>query len=71
MTDSIINEIRTISSLNTAILSSVSLVKAEGRVEIVLITDKPYTSADEAAAKKIARKYVPELFSCSLKITKL
>ncbi|MDE6690712.1 MAG: hypothetical protein K2K04_01960, partial [Clostridia bacterium] len=71
MTESIIDEIRTISSLNTAILSSVSLVKADGKVEIVLITDKPYSSADEAAAKKIARKYVPELFSCSLKITKL
>ena len=71
MTENFINEIRTISSLNTAILSSVSLVKADKRVEIVLITDKAYAQSDEAAAKKIARKYVPELFSCSLKITKL
>lgn len=71
MTESFISEIRTISSLNTAILTEVSLIKAEKKVEIVLITDKPYTGADEAAAKKIARKHVPELFSCSVKITKL
>lgn len=71
MTESIIDEIRTIKSLSSAILSSVSLIKADGRVEIALITDKPYSAADEAAAKKIARKYVPELFSCSVKISKL
>ena len=71
MTESFISEIRTIKSLSAAILSSVSLVKADGRVEIALITDKQYSAEDEAAAKKIARKYVPELFSCSLKISKL
>lgn len=71
MTESFINEIRTIKSLSTAILSSVSLIKADGRVEIALITDKPYSAEDEAAAKKTARKYVPELFSYSLKISKL
>ena len=71
MTDSFLSEIRTIESLGAAILSSVSLIKADGRVEIALVTDKPYTSSDEAAAKKIARKYVPDLFSCALKITKL
>lgn len=71
MTDTFIDEIRTISSLQTAILSSVSLIKAKNSVEVALITDKPYTAEDEAAAKKIVRKYVPELFSCTLKISKL
>ena len=71
MTDTFIDEIRTISSLQTAILSSVSLIKAKNSVEVSLITDKPYTAEDEAAAKKIVRKYVPELFSCTLKISKL
>ncbi|MCM1437905.1 MAG: exonuclease domain-containing protein [Roseburia sp.] len=71
MTETFIDEIRTISSLNTAILSSVSLFKAKGNVEVALITDKPYAQSDEAAAKKIVRKYVPELFSCTLKISKL
>ena len=71
MTENFLNEIRAISSLNTAILSSVSLEKSENRVEIVLITDKTYSEAEFAAAKKTARKYVPEFFSCTLKITKL
>lgn len=71
MTDTFIDEIRTISSLDTAILSSVSLIKAKNSVEVALITDKPYTQEDETAAKKIVRRFVPELFSCSLKISKL
>lgn len=52
-------------------MSSVSLIKADGRVEIALVTDKPYTADDEAAARRIARRFVPELFSCSVKISKL
>lgn len=71
MTENFINEIRAVSSLNAAILSSVCLVKSENRVEIALITDKPYSDADLSAAKKIARKYVPDFFSYTLKITKL
>lgn len=71
MSESFLKEIRTVSSLNTAILSAVTLVKAKNEVEIVLITDKPYTKEDEAAAKKIVRRYVPEFFSCSLKLSKL
>lgn len=71
MTESFISEIRTISSLSAAILSSVSLIKADGKVEIALITDKPYTAEDLTEAKKIARKYVPELFSCAVTISKL
>ena len=71
MTETLIDEIRTIASLNTAILSTVSLIKAKNNVEVALITDKPYSPEDEAAAKKIVRKYVPELFSCTLKISKL
>lgn len=71
MTENFINEIRAVSSLNAAILSSVCLVKSENRVEIALITDKPYSDADLSAAKKIARKYVPDFFSYALKITKL
>lgn len=71
MTENFLEEIRKISSLNTAIIPSVTLEKATGCVEICLITDKAYSHEDEAAAKKIARKFVPELFSVSLKITKL
>lgn len=71
MSENFLTEIRKIPSLNTAIISSVTLYKAKETVEVVLITDKAYPPEDEAAAKKIVRAFVPELFSCTLKITKL
>lgn len=71
MTENFLDEIHKISSLSTAIISSVTLVKSANEVQITLITDRAYTSADEAEAKKAARKFVPELFSCALKIVKL
>lgn len=71
MSETFLEEIRNIPSLDTAIISSVTLVKAENCVEVCLITDKAYTQEDAASAKKIARKYVPEAFSCSVQISKL
>lgn len=71
MSDTFLNEISTIKSLETAIISSVTLIKAKSNVEISIVTDKAYSQQDETAAKKIARRFVPEFFSCSLKIVKL
>ena len=71
MTENFLEEIRKIPSLNTAIISSVTLVKSANEVQVCLITDKAYTEEDEAEAKKAVRKFVPSLFSCSLKISKL
>ncbi|MGN1060256.1 MAG: exonuclease domain-containing protein [Candidatus Coproplasma sp.] len=71
MTEKIVNELRTIESFDRVIISSVCLTKSENTVEVGLITDKAYTENDVLSAKKIIRKYVPEYFSCSVKVTKL
>lgn len=67
----ILNEIRKIQSLDTAIISSVSLIKSKNSVEVCIVTDKSYSAADEAQARKIVRKFVPDLFAVSVKISKL
>lgn len=71
MSESFIDEIRKIPSLNTAIVESVVLTRADNRVEVRLITDKVYTDRDLDEAKSVARAYVPQMFSCVLHITKL
>lgn len=71
MTEKFIDEIRKISSLERAILSSVVLYKAKSCVEVNLITDKSYSEEAYAAAKAVARKFVPEYFSCVLNLSKL
>lgn len=71
MTEKFLGEIRKIPSFGTAIVSSVTLEKSKNNVEVCLITDKTYTKADEAEVKKVARAFVPEFFSCTLRVSKL
>lgn len=71
MTEQILTELRTIQALDRVIIASVSLIKAKNLVEVGLITDKTYSEEDVSSAKKIIRKFVPEYFSCSVKINKL
>lgn len=71
MAENFIEEIRKIPSLNTAIISSVTLIKDKRRVEVDIVTDKAYSGEDEAAAKEAVCAFVPDFFSCALKITKL
>lgn len=71
MTEVFIEEIRKIPSLNTAIVSSVALIKAKNTVEVSVTTDKAFSADDEREAKKVVRKFVPDLFSCLLRIYKL
>lgn len=71
MTESFIDELRKIPSFGTAIISSVTLQKAKDNVEVCVVTDKTYSSEDEAKGKSLARKFVPEYFSCSFAVTKL
>ncbi|MGN0806400.1 MAG: exonuclease domain-containing protein, partial [Candidatus Coproplasma sp.] len=71
MTEKIVNELRTIECFDRVIISSVGLIKAQNSVEVALITDKAYSDDDVISAKRIIRKYVPEYFSCSVKVTKL
>ena len=71
MTEKFIDDIRGIANMNTAILTSVTLVRAENAVEVSLVTDKAFTSADETEVKEIVSQYVPDLFSVRVKISKL
>ena len=71
MAEKFIEDIRGIAHMNEAILTSVTLVKAENAVEVSLVTDKAFTSDDENEVKKIVSRYVPELFTPRVKISKL
>lgn len=71
MTENFLEELRKIPSLSTAIISSVTLVKAKNTVEIAVITDKTYSAEDEASAEIVARRFVPEMFDCHISIVKL
>lgn len=71
MTENFINEIRSLSNFNNAILSSVVLESDKKLVTVRLITDKTFSADDKNDAAKIARKYVPQAFDCSVEISKL
>lgn len=71
MTENFLSEIRKIGSLGSAILSSVTLYKQKNNVEVKLTTDTVFSPEDEETAKRVVRNYVPDYFSCSLKIVKL
>ena len=71
MTENFLEEIRKLPSFSTAILSSVKLVKSKNTVELEIITDKTYSSADETAVGKIARRFVPDVFECRVNLIKL
>ena len=71
MTEKFIDKIRTVPSFETAIVQSVTLVKADNTVEINLITDKTFSEANAKEVKRIARSFVPEYFACKVEIFKL
>ncbi|MDE7379994.1 MAG: ribonuclease H-like domain-containing protein [Clostridia bacterium] len=71
MTENFLEELRKINSFDAAIISSVTLIKAENKVEVSIITDKAYVADDVTAAKKVVRKFVPEMFKSALNVTKL
>lgn len=71
MTENFLNDVRAIPSLSRAVINSVVLFRATRAVEVNLITDSSFSEEDENKALAVTRSYVPELFSCKLKITKL
>ncbi|MGN0817834.1 MAG: exonuclease domain-containing protein [Candidatus Coproplasma sp.] len=66
-----ISRLRRLESFETAILSGVTLDRAERSVDINVITDRTFSAEDENKARNIARSFVPEEFSCNLRISKL
>lgn len=66
-----LDELHGIPSFDSAIISEMTLVRDARAVDIKLITDKIFSGQDEQTARDLARKYVPEEFSCNLHISKL
>ena len=66
-----INELRSIPAFSRAIISDITLNRDGHAVKIKLITDKIFSSEDEAAVCELSRRYVPSEFSCETEIIKL
>ena len=65
-----LTEIRAMSGLQNALLRSLTVARRNKTVEFLLITDKAYTSQEEAQACAISGKYLPDGFQSSVKIVK-
>ncbi len=63
-------ELREREGLKNAILCGISVSKRENAAEFFLVTDKTYTLRDEAAARSISEKYLPEGVTAKVKIVK-
>lgn len=63
-------EIRNLSGLKNAILRGITVGKRNKTAEFLLITDKTYTTREEAEARAISQEYLPEGFTAFMKIVK-
>lgn len=63
-------EIRALEGLKNAILCGITVLKRENAAEFFLVTDKTYTLRDEAAARSISEKYLPDGVGARMKIVK-
>lgn len=65
-----LEEIRSAEGLKNAILKGITVEKKTSSAEFLLITDKTYTPLDEAHAKSVSQKYLPDSFSARVRIVK-
>ncbi|MBE7079988.1 MAG: hypothetical protein E7371_01970 [Clostridiales bacterium] len=63
-------EIRALDGLKNAILRGILVSKKENVAEFFLVTDKSYTTREEAEARAICENYLPDGISARIKITK-
>lgn len=66
-----LDEIRESEGFPRAILSKITVDKANGVVTFQLVTDVTYTESDAAYAKNISAKYVPDGMRAEVRISKL
>jgi DNA polymerase III epsilon subunit family exonuclease len=71
MSDEFLNKIRAIQSLEGAIITGVTLIKAQNLVKIDITTDKAYSTESLIKARHVARSFVPDAFDYEVNITKL
>ena len=65
-----LEKIRTLNGLRHAILCGITLWKREMTAEFLLVTDRAYSTMDEASAKEICEEFLPAGFSACVKIVK-
>lgn len=63
-------EIREIQGLKNAILCGITLTKREDSAEFFLVTDRTYKTMDEAQAREISERYLPQGMTAKIKIVK-
>ena len=63
-------ELREREGLKNVILCGITVSKRENAAEFFLVTDKTYTVRDEAAARSISEKYLPQGVSARVRIVK-
>ena len=65
-----LQKIREIDGLKNAILCSISVSKKDKTAEFFLVTDKAYTTLEEAKAQTLSTQFLPDGFSARMKIVK-
>ena len=63
-------EIREIQGLKNAILCGITLTKKDETAEFFLVTDKTYSVMDEARAREISERYLPQGMTAKMTIAK-
>ena len=65
-----LEKIRSLNGLKHAILCGITIWKREMMAEFLLVTDRAYSTMDEASAKEICEEFLPAGFSACVKIVK-
>ena len=65
-----LEKIRSLNGLKHAILCGITIWKREMIAEFLLVTDRAYSTMDEASAKEICEEFLPAGFSACVKIVK-
>ena len=65
-----LEKIRSLNGLKNAILCGITLSKRDMSAEFLLVTDRAYSTMDEASAKEICEEFLPAGFSATVKIVK-
>ena len=69
-TEEFLQEIRACGGLKHAVLNGISVFKETRVAQFRLITDRSFTKEEEATAKAVCEKYVPQDFGVEIKIVK-
>ncbi len=69
-TDEYLEKIRELNGLKHAVLSGINVYKQAFKAEFLLVTDRPYTAAEEERAKEISFSFLPRPFVAEVRIVK-